>query len=132
MTISGQKTQVGFNKLQVQRLHVSQSSPLGISSSPRVEGHMTLHAGQLPLIIILNRVANPGIYYLLSSFSHLSILDKKMNSTKIGIALNQKRKVLNHLCAGIGSKRHLFGWFKSKSAEVRFQIGAFCTRSLIG
>ena len=76
MTISGQKTQVGFNKLQVQRLHVSQSSPLGISSSPRVEGHMTLHAGQLPLIIILNRVANPGIYYLLSSFSHLSILDK--------------------------------------------------------
>ena len=52
-----------------------------------------------------------------------------MNSTKIGIALNQKRKVLNHLCAGIGSKRHLFGWFKSKDAEVRFQIG---TRSLIG
>ena len=94
---------------------------------------MTLHAGRLPLIIILNRVANPGIYYLLSSFSHLSILDKKkMNSTKIGIALNQKQKVLNHLCAGAGSKRHLFGWFKSKSAEVRFQIGAFCTRSLIG
>ena len=55
-----------------------------------------------------------------------------MNSTKIGIALNQKRKVLNHLCAGAGSKRHLFGWFKSKSAEVRFQIGLFCTRSLIG
>ena len=55
-----------------------------------------------------------------------------MNSTKIGIALNQKRKVLNHLCAGIGSKRHLFGWFKSNSAEVRFQIGAFRTRSLIG
>ena len=52
-----------------------------------------------------------------------------MNSTKIGIALNQKRKVLNHLCAGVGSKRHLFGWFKSKDAEVRFQIG---TRSLIG
>ena len=53
-----------------------------------------------------------------------------MNSTKIGIALNQKRKVLNNLCAGVGSKRHLFGWFKSKSAdEVRFQIGA---RSLIG
>ena len=73
MTISGQKTQVGFNKLQVQRLHVSQSSPLGIS--PWVEGHMTLHADQLPLI--LNRVDNPGIYYLLSSFSHLSILDKK-------------------------------------------------------
>ena len=48
-----------------------------------------------------------------------------MNSTKIGIALNQKRKVLNHLCAGIGSKRHLFGWFKSKGAdEVGFQIGA--------
>ena len=52
-----------------------------------------------------------------------------MNSTKIGIALNQKRKVLNHLCAGVGSKRHLFGWFKSKDAEVRFQIG---TRSPIG
>ena len=48
-----------------------------------------------------------------------------MNSTKIGIALNQKRKVLNHLYAGVGSKRHLFGWFKSKGAdEVGFQIGA--------
>ena len=48
-----------------------------------------------------------------------------MNSTKIGIALNQKRKILNHLCAGVGSKRHLFGWFKSKGAdEVGFHIGA--------
>merc|ERR1711917_2140 len=53
-----------------------------------------------------------------SDFDCLTDL-KKMNSTKIGIALNQKRKVLNHLCAGIGSKRHLFGWFKSKSAEKK-------------
>lgn len=64
------RTHVGLNKLQVQRLHVSQSSPLGISRSPKVDGQRDTskthdNTDLLPLFI-LNRVADPGIYYLLS------------------------------------------------------------------